>query len=239
LSTQAGGEELARKKSAPNTRATKPFFCQGQKQIVELIDTAQTLRRCQWPSKEIIEEVVCPPSRSGCYIEEISASPSGTWLVTQRISGQGEWGYDVFRASPLAREAGVAQESGYILELPRFFEDESRLVGGAGPGFLGGWWMHPDDDIEEAARGGPVTLGFLFVHRLPRHRVSRHQLRVRLPKGWLPEDPWGEWYGPRAITPTANGVRLLPSWGVPVEVEDPLPKIIWLPVPHPSGEGLL
>jgi hypothetical protein len=231
--------EVARSKPAPYYRATGPFDCQGEKQFVEVVDNCQTVRRCAWRSRKAVEETACPVTRAGCYIEEIAASPSGTWLVTQRISGQGEWGYDVFRTCPLAREAGVDQERGYILELPRFSEDESWLVGAAGPGFLGGWWAHPDDDIEEPARGGPVCLGFLFVHQLPSHREKRHELRVQLPKGWFPDDPWAQWYGPRDITPTSKGVRLMPSWGVPLEVESPLPRVILLPTPHPSGKGLL
>jgi hypothetical protein len=230
---------VARANRTPYRRATAPFVCAGEEQVVEVVDLAQTVRRCSWPSGEVVEETVCPITRAGCYIEEIAASPSGAWLVTQRISGQGEWGYDVFRACPLAREAGVAQERGYILELPVFAEDESWLVGGAGEGFLGGWWAHPEDDIEEPARAGPVSLGFLFVHRLPGYRVTRHELRVELPAGWLPEDPWGEWYGPRDIRPVGDGVRLMPSWGVPVEVAGPLPAVIVLPTPDPSGQGVM
>jgi hypothetical protein len=133
----------------------------------------------------------------------------------------------------------VDQERGYILVLPVFSEDECLLIGGAGEGFLGGWWAHPEDDIDVPARGGDVTLGFLFVHQLPSHRVTRYALRMKLPKGWLPDDPWAEWYGPRNITLTPKGVRMMPSWGVPVEVEFPLPKVIPLSVPHPSGGGLL
>ena len=219
-------------------RTTAPFLCAGEKQFVEVVK-GQKVRRCGWRTKAPIEEVLCPMTDVGCYIEEIAASPSGAWLVTQRTSGQGEWGYDVFRASPLAREAGIVQEEGHILDIPRFSEDESFVIGGAGTGFLGGWWAHADDEVDEPARGGVVTLGFLFVHRLPSHRVTRHALRVRLPKGWQPEDPFADWYGPREITPTADGVRLMPSWGVPVEIMAPLPRIIRLPTPHPSGKGLL
>jgi hypothetical protein len=235
--------EMARSKPVSNSRKTGPFVCEGVKQFVEVLKGLRPLeevvQRCKWQSKETVEETICRVTRAGCYIEEIAASPSGAWLVTQRISGQGEWGYDVFRSCPLAREAGVDQERGYILDLPQFSEDESLLIGGAGPGFLGGWWAHPEDDIEEPARGGPVTLGFLFVHRLPSHRVTRHELRVKLPKGWLPDDPNAQWYGPREITPTADGVRFTPSWGVPIEVEYPLPRVIHLPTPHPSGKGVL
>jgi hypothetical protein len=31
----------------------------------------------------------------------------------------------------------------------------------------------------------------------------------------------------------------MPSWGVPVEIGNPLPPLIVLPVPHPSGKGVL
>jgi hypothetical protein len=229
---------MAAKSTDPYYRTTGPFFCAGEKQFVE-VTKGQKVRRCRWRTKEPVEEIPCAITDAGCYIEEIAASRSGAWLVTQRISGQGEWGYDVFRASPLAREAGITQEEGYILDLPRFSEDESLLIGGAGAGFLGGWWAHPDDEIDEPARGGVVNLGFLFVHRLPSHRVTRHALRVKLPKGWAPEDPFAEWYGPREITPTADGVQLMPSWGVPLEIMAPLPRTIRLPTPHPSGEGVL
>jgi hypothetical protein len=223
--------------------ATAPFLCRGEEQFVtvkRLFDSSgQVVRRRAWPSKAVLDETICPVGDGGCAIEAISASPSGEWLVTRRSSGQGEWGYDVFRTCRLAREAGVLSERGYLLELPRFSEDESRLVGGFGRGWLGGWWAQGDDDIDEPVRGGPVSFGFLFVHLLPSHRVTRHELRVDLPRGWLPDDPEGEWYGPGDIAPTADGVRLLPSWGVPVEIRGPLPPVIVLPTPHPSGEGLL
>ena len=220
--------------------ATLPFVCQGQEQFVAVVDDRQTVRRFVRRSGAVVDETICPATRSGCAIEEIAASLSGNWLATQRYSGQGEWGYDVFRTCPLTRVAGVWEEDGYVLDVPRFSADETRLVGGFGRGWLGGWWAHPDDDRDEPVRGGIVSFGFLFVHHLPSHRVDRHELRIDLPKGWLPDDPHGEdWYGPRDITPTANGIRLMPSWGVAVEIEDPLPAVVVLPTPHPSGKGLM
>ncbi len=217
---------------------TLPFVLDGEEQFVEVTGYAQRVRRCRWPSREVIEETEWPVTYHGCYIHAVVASPSGNWLVTQRISGQGEWGYDVFRTRPLAQVAGVAEEKGYILDLPAFSPDESCLVGGAGRGFMGGWWTHADDDVDDPPRSGVVSLGFLFVHRLPSHEVSRHELQVNLPPGCQPEDPWSEWYGPREITPTADGVRFLPSWGISVVLRWPLPPVIMLPVPHPSGSGL-
>ncbi len=217
---------------------TEPFVLDGEAQVVEVIDDWQHVRRCRWPSRTVIEEVECPGSDRGSFIDGVAASASGEWLVTMRFTGQGEWGYDVFRTRPLARVAGIDHDFGYILEVPAFAPDASCLVGGAGPGFLGGWWSHPDDDAEEPARGGPVSLGFLFVHRLPSHEVTRHELHVDLPPGWCPDESSGEWWGPRAITVDGGGVRLTPSWGVPVAVPWPLPPVIALPVPHPSGRGL-
>src|SRR3954470_5776356 len=119
--------------------------------------------------------------------------------------------------------------------MPAFADDESFLVGGAGPRYLGGWWAHPDDEIESPARGGSMGLGFVFVPRLPNHVVTRHELRVEVPRGWRPDNPEAPWYGPREITPIGSGVRLMPSWDVPVEVPTPLPPVILLPTPHPSG----
>ncbi len=229
---------MARSTRSPYYCASGPFTCNGEKQFVEVVDHCQTIRRCQKSSKKLIEETVYPITSSGCAIEEIAASGSGSWLVTQRNSGQGEWGYDVFRSSPLARVAGIAEEPGYMLDLPKFSEDESFLLGAAGQGFLGSWWSKTGDP-EEPAHGGAVSMGFLFLHRFPTHKVTRHELRVVLPKGWLPKDPWDGWYGPREISVTGKKIRLVPSWGIPVEIALPLPKIIVLPTPHPSGKGIM
>lgn len=229
---------MQRSKQHPYYRATEAFVCRGEEHFVEVLDARQTVRRSERQTGAAIDEVVCPMASDGCYIHEIAASRSGNWLVTMRISGQGEWGYDVFGTSPLSREAGVITAPGYLLELPRFSEDESRLIGAFGERFLGGWWAHPDDDLEDPARGGPVCLGFLFVHHLPSHHVDRHELQVVLPEGWLPEDPWNGWEGP-VVNPSAHGVELAPSWGVPIEITHPMPPVILLPAPHPSGKGLL
>lgn len=230
---------MAKISRSPYCCATGPFLLNGIEQIVEVLDHSQTIRRAHAQSGKPFEEITHPITRCGCYIEEIGPSPSGQWLITQRISGQGEWGYDVFRTSPLTWEGGIDQENGYILDLPRFSPDESFLVGGAGPGVLGGWWAHPEDDIEEPSRGGLVAIGFLFVHQLADHRTSRCLLQVDLPKGWLPDDPWAEWYGPREVTPTENGISMMPSWGAPFEIDYPIPETVVLPTPQPSGNGIL
>lgn len=221
---------------------TDPFVLDGEEQIVEVIDDWQNywqhVRRCRWPSREVIDEVTCPMSDRGSSIEEIAAAASGDWLATTRLTGQSESGYDVFRMRPLVRLAGHEHEYGYILDVPVFSPDESCLVGAAGPDFLGDWWSHRDDDAEEPARGGPVSLGFLFVHQLPGHEVTHHELRIDLPPGWCPHESSGEWWGPRELAVSSGGLRMMPSWGVPIEVPWPLPPVIELPVPHPSGHGL-
>ena len=62
----------------------------------------------------------------------------GAWLVTLRNSGQGECGYDVFRTDPLSRVAGSVDELDIMMEIPKFAQDESRIVGGFGSRWLGG-----------------------------------------------------------------------------------------------------
>lgn len=216
------------------------FTCDDEEQFVEVLDWGQTFRRCAGPELTPQEEIVAPFSSLGCAIEEIAASPLGHWLVTRRNSGQKDWGYDVLRVKPLAREAGVVHEFGYMLELPEFWPDESRMVGGAGDGFLGGWWAQDEDFYVTPARGGPVTMGFLIVHKLPSHRVTRHFLSIDLPKGWIPDDPESDmWYGPQSIRPVSGGVTMALSWGITVEVKEPIPPVIWLAPPHPSGRHLL
>ena len=227
-------------KDNPYFRATNPFVCQGKKQFVTVDDEHQTVRRRIWSSGAILDEIVCPNTSCGCSIDEIAASPSGSWLVTQRHSGQGEWGYDVFRTCPLTRVAGVSAESGYMIEIPRFSDDETRVVGGFGSRWLGGWWAHDDDDLEIPARGGPVTFGFLLTHHLPSHRVDRHELRIELPKAWLPDDPENEiWFGASAIVPDDDAVSMKLYGGVDFKIAEPLPSVIVLPTPHPSGKRVL
>jgi hypothetical protein len=220
--------------------ATAPFLCQGEEQFVTVDygPGSQTVRRLSWSSQAVVDETNCPITPSGCAIEEIAVSASGNWLVTRRSSGQGEWGYDVFRSCPLIREAGVTATRGYMLELPCFSADETRLIGGFGLKWLGGWWAGPNDEPDDPVPGGVVSFGVLFVHHLPNHRVDHHALEISLPRGWMPDDPWAEeWCGPKTITPAATGVRLTLSWGVSVGITDPIPSVVRLPTPHPSSKA--
>jgi hypothetical protein len=214
---------------------TAPFDCDGRQQYITVEESGRMIRRREWPSGTVVDETTYPASRVGCEIEEIAVSPSGGWIVSLRYSGQGEWGYDVFRASPLTREAGVVEEYGYMLELPRFSADETRLAGGFGEYWLGGWWSHPEDDMMTPARGGPISFGFLFTHRLPGHEVERHELRMDLPEGWVPDDVDAEdYFGAREITPSPEGVRLTLPGQVAVVLSDPIPPVVWLPTPPRS-----
>lgn len=219
----------------PDPIRTAPFVCQGEEQYVAVEDGV--VRR-RYQTNDLIDKVACPTSRLSCCIEEIAASPSGTWVVALRSSGQGEWGYDVFRTCPLTHDVHTPDEQGYMLELPRFSADETRLVGGFGP-WQGWWWQHKDDD-DSPARGGLISFGFLLVHYLPSHEVQRHELQMDLPKGWIPDDPEAPtWYGARDITPLTDGVRLTLPGGIPYEIKAPLPPVIVLPTPHPAGGRLL
>jgi hypothetical protein len=127
-----------------------------------------------------------------------------------------------------------------MIDMPRFSADETQLVGFASS-WLGGWWTHPDDDIDLPARGGRIEFGFLFVHRLPSQRVTHHKLHFDLPAGWVPTDPESDiWYAVRDIVPEAAGIRAVLPGGVPFEfVGRQLAAEIVLPAPHPSGGRFL
>ena len=179
-------------------------------------------------------------TRSGCGIEELSVSPSGRWIVTQRSSDQEEWGYDVLatvNSDPddgrgIRRGGGVRERHGYMLELPVFSEDERRIVGGYGEQWLGGWHAHREDEIEEPARGGRVSFGWIFDHRLPEHVVSWHELLMDIPVGYLPDIEDEAWYGAFDIEPLGQGVAFTLPGGEPFEHPDPLPETLLLPTPQ-------
>ena len=221
-------------------RASERFLLGGEEQYVEVIDAKQTIRRCRWPSKEVIEQVVCPLTLAGCHIEAFNVSPSGAWFTTRRLSGQGEWGYDIFRTAPLICVGGLAGGRGYIVEAPRFDADESRIAVFASQK-LYWWWAEPGVAGEEdtPAPGGYVNVGWLYFHRLPGLEETDHEVVVELPAGWKAKDPNFLWNLPKEVMPVGDGVRLIPSGGLPVEIPGPLPEVIVLPTPHPSGQGFL
>ena len=211
-------------------RASLPLVHEREEQYVEVVDDRQTVRRCRWPSKEAIEELTVPLTWAGCHIYAFNVSPSGAWITTERISGQGEWGYDVFRTSPLTRVGGVDECRGYISEAPRIAADESRIA------VLASKWLHWVDD-EGPSPGGYVNVGWLYFHRLPGLEETDHEVVVHLPSGWKSEIQRNRWHLPKEVTPVGDGVRLIPSGGLPVEIPGPLPAVIVLPTPHPSGKG--
>ncbi len=71
---------------------TTAFMCGGDLQFVEVEYTGlgNLIRRRLLNSGDIVDEITCPATSTGCSIDEISISSSGTWLVTSRTSGQGE-----------------------------------------------------------------------------------------------------------------------------------------------------
>jgi hypothetical protein len=214
--------------------ASDLLWLPGGKQAVvkEWAPRGNLLRRLDIDSWQPLAESTLSLGFGGCAIEEMRASDSGGWLTTMRTSGQGEWGYDVVCVDTMAREGGVESERGYMLEPAVFSADESRLVGGFGEGWLGDWWSHPDDDRDEPAHGDVVTFGWIFVHLLPDHHVTRHELKMDIPSGWLPDDPWDEkWSGPTGIAPLGDGVRMTLPGGEVFEFAAALPPVLELPTP--------
>lgn len=200
--------------------------------VVEFTRDGDLVRHFDTESRGMLGEVLVPTAFGGCRIEDLRVSGSGAWLTTVRTSGQGEWGYDVIRVDPMSREAGIDSKKGYMIDPPAFSADESHLVGGYGESWLGGWWTGPDDDRDQPAQGGEIAFGRLFVHRLPHHQVSWHELKMEIPKGWLPDDPWAdEWSAPSEIAPYEDGVRMTLPGGEVFTMATELPQVITLPTP--------
>jgi len=211
----------------------------------------------------VFAELVLPFCRDGCCIVDFAVSESGKWVVTERCSGSGAWGYDVIRSHQpegvklidppevmigkescqgympgvLERVAGIETRRGYTGGTPVFAVDESFLLGGYGERWTGGWWAHPSDDEEEPSRGGDFNFGYLFKHHLPSHEVTWHELRVTVPAGWLPDNiDDAKWcYGAHSIEPLGEGVKLVLAGDIPFEFAQRLPDVIRIPMPHPNG----
>lgn len=217
-------------------RESAPFALDGEPFVLRVADRAQIVQRVRPDSSAVAEGTVVPLSRCGCHIEELTVSPCGNWAATRRLSGQGEWGYDVLRTRPLARVAGTTEERGYALDAPRFSACGTRLVGAAGR-YFEWWWPDPDWDNDRPSDGQTVCVGFLYVHRLPAQEVSRHALLTELPPGWKPARGT-MWRVPRGATPVGEGARIT-FCGAEVELPAPLGDEIVLPTPNPSGTGFL
>ncbi len=216
------------------------WFRHGREAAVISEEPHQTVVRMAWPSWQRVAETKIPSVDCGCAVQRLAVSRDERWIATQRWSGQGEWGYDLLSVEPLRRRRGVTDSSGYMLELPSFSERCDRLLLGYGERWLGGWWAHELDDLDEPARGGPITFGWLLDHDLEASAVKRHELRMEMPAGWLPDDPEGEeWIGPQEIALAGNGIRMILPGGLEYSIADPLPEVIWLPAPptssHPAG----
>ena len=215
-------------------RSSPPFTLNGEELFIEVIDTEQTVGLCRWPSKEVVEQTVIPLSHHGCHLESFLVSPSGKWVSTERLSGQGDWGYEILQTSPLRWVGGAENIRGYINEPPRFAADESRY---AVFGSLTLRWV--EDTTTVFTDGGWVNVGWLYLLRIPHVEVSDHEVVVRLTPGWKAEQRSQDWHMPKGIEPVGDGLRIHDWCGQACDIPGPLPETIVLPTPHPSGKGHL
>lgn len=189
----------------------------------------QIVARIHAPTWEIAGELSIGVDPTGCAIEEIVASPSGRWAATRRSSGQGESGFDVIDVARMERIGGVARRRGIMLAAPVFAPDEARVLTGIGP-WLGGWWAHPEDELEDPARGGVIDFGCLLELDLDARVLHTCALELEIPAGWVPSDPWAdEWMGPTSIEPLERGARVVLPGGDCFAHAAPLPAVLRLP----------
>lgn len=215
-------------------RSSPPFTLNGEELFVEVIDTEQTVRLCRWPSKEVVEQTVIPFSHHGCHLESFLVSPSGKWIGTERTSGQGDWGYEILQSSPLRWVGGAENIRGYMNEPPRFAADESNYAVFGSRTFR---WVK--DTTTVFTDGGCVNVGWLYLLRIPHVEVSDHEVVVKLTPGWKAEGRPQDWHMPKGIEPVGDGLRIGDWCGQAIDIPGPLPEVIVLPTPHPTGKGHL
>ncbi len=205
-------------------------------EAVVVEDERQIVLRMRWPDWQQAAETPPLPDTYGCPAQSLEVSPDGQWIFAERWSGQGDWGYDLLSVEPLRRRLGRSCSWGYMTASPAFSQSGDRLVIGHGKRWAGNWWADLDDldEDDESARGGPVTLGWLIDHRLETLTVTRHELRMELPAGWLPENLEEALDGsPPDISLTGGVIRMTLPGDMELEVAaDPLPEVVWLPVPQ-------
>lgn len=210
----------------------------GGGKLIVYVNERLRLRRP--PFYRLSGEAHNPVSRLGCGIEAFRESKSGRWLVTNRNSAQGEWGYDVYSTKPFERCGGVYDCSGYMLQAPVISEDDRFVVGCYGLHWTSSWWAPDGEDNYTPADGGKIVLGTVFVHRLCDHQVARHDLIIDLPEGWVPEDPYDpHWLAVFNLRIESGRIRMTLPGEIEFTIDERFSNIRDLPVPDPAGGGKL
>jgi len=95
-----------------------------------------------------------------------------------------------------------------------------------------GWWTDDSDDYEQSpSQGGERSVGTITVHDISTNRITEHDVRVDLPRGWIPDHPdRSEWYriwGPEFIAEREFAFWLPDDQQMSASL--PLPAIVKVP----------
>lgn len=120
-----------------------------------------------------------------------------TWL------DQTEWGYVIVDLGAKEQWPGGLLWPSASLVPPEFSPDDQLVV--ACNRIRSGWWNDAEDDSwESPSPGGLRVAGAVTVHEVASGTISRHDVLIELPPGWMPERPdrpdWDTIWGPEFVS---------------------------------------
>lgn len=159
-----------------------------------------SLQRLNSRFEVVAQMEICVPHGG---VEYLVMSPKGdlclaTWL------DQNEWGYVTIDVKDWVQREAHLNWPSPTLSPPAFSLDGTQVV--ACHSHRDTWWHeeHGDDAEEIPSPGGSWLVGVVTAHDLAASTVNRHDVRVTVPKGWLPNDPydsvWHYLWGPEFLS---------------------------------------
>ena len=159
------------------------------------------LKRLEPGTFRVVREMeVCVPTGGVDYL--IPAHRSSQWMAMW--IDQTEWGYVQVDVEGMIQGPVRKSWESQIMAPPAFSPDDAVIV--SCPFSRSGWWTDDDDEYwESPSPGGWRHVGSILVHEVQSDKVSEHKVLVKLPKGWMPEQPdseeWDLFWGPEFISP--------------------------------------
>jgi hypothetical protein len=180
------------------------------------------LKRLEAGSFRVLDEAeVCVPTGG---VEYLVVNHGGdrclaTWL------DQTEWGYVLMDLARMAQLPGEFAWPSPTLAPPAFSPNDALVV--SCNFFRSGWWTDEVDDYWDVpSPGGLRKAGTITVQTVASGKMTRHDVLVDLPPGWMPDRPdrpeWDQLWGPEFVS--ERGLRI---W-----LPDESDELLSLPLPR-------
>ena len=159
-----------------------------------------TLKRLNSTFETMAELEICVPHGG---VEYLALSPRGDRCVATWLD-ESEWGYVAIDVDAWRQLEAELYWKTPTLAPPAFSPDGNYVV--ACHYLRDAWWNdgRAEDPEEIPSPGGAWLAGAITTHDLATNTISRHDVMVTVPQGWLPDDPynsvWNMLWGPEFIT---------------------------------------